>query len=302
MRIGTALSQQLAIDGITDRQARLLRTQDQLASGRRVTAPSDDPVAAAQAEKLRSREARIEAEQRAASLARQALSAADGALGDATTLLQSARDTLLAAGNATANPGDRANHAEALRQVRAQLLGVANRGDGTGGFVFGGQGATGAPIDASGTVYAAQAGTQVVGRDREDPVSLDGRENFVAIRTATGTESIFARLDAAIATLADPTTTAAAASAAAGTAIDAVDRALDRFSTTRTMVGERLRALDAHEQALENGSIEAQARLSELVDVDYARGVSEMMQHQTALDAAMKSYAQIARMTLFDYV
>jgi flagellar hook-associated protein 3 FlgL len=302
MRIGTAYAQQLAIEGITDRQARLLKTQDQLASGKRVNAPSDDPVAAAQAEKLRSREARIETEKRAASHARQALSAAEGALGDATTLLQSARDTLLAAGNGTANPGDRANHAEALRQVRAQLLSVANRGDGIGGFVFGGQGAASAPIDAAGTGYAPAAGTQVVGQQMANPVSLDGRENFVAIRNGAGTESIFARLDAAIATLADPATTPAAASGAAGTAIDAVDRALDRFSTTRTMVGERLRALDAHEQALESGSIEAQVRLSELVDVDYARGVSQMMQHQTALEAAMKSYSQIARMTLFDYV
>jgi flagellar hook-associated protein 3 FlgL len=67
------------------------------------------------------------------------------------------------------------------------------------------------------------------------------------------------------------------------------------------MVGERLRALDAHEQAVETGSIDNQSRLSELVDVDFAKVASQMVQHQTAYEAAMKSYAQIARMTLFDY-
>jgi flagellar hook-associated protein 3 FlgL len=302
MRIATAYAQQLAVDGIAERQSKLIEAQQQLASGKRVSKPSDDPMAAAQAEKLRSREARIEAEQRAATHARQMLSSADGALDDATELLQVARETLLAASNATGTPQDRAMQAEQLRQIRGQLLAVANRGDGTGGYVFGGQGALAAPVDPSGTAYLAQAGTQVVGQQQPNPVSLDGRENFVAIRTPTGTESIFERLDTAIATLSNPATTPAAAVAAAGTAISSVDRAIDRFGVTRAVVGERLRALDAHEQALTNGSIENQSRLSDLVDVDFARGASNMIQQQTSLEAALKSYAQVARMTLFDYV
>lgn len=301
MRIATAYAQQLAVDGISERQAKLIEAQQQLASGKRVSKPSDDPMAAAQAEKLRSREARIEAEQRAATHARQMLSSADGALGDATDLLQVARETLLAAANATATAQDRAMQAEQLRQIRGQLLAVANRGDGTGGYVFGGQGALSAPVDPSGTAYLAQAGTQVVGQAQQYPVSLDGRENFVAIRTPTGTESIFERLDTAIATLSNPATTPAAAAAAAGTAISAVDRAIDRFGVTRTVVGERLRGLDVHEQALASGSIENQSRLSDLVDLDFARGAGNMIQQQTSLEAALKSYAQVARMTLFDY-
>lgn len=302
MRIGTAYSQQVSIDGIAERQSRLADVQAQISSGRRVTRPSDDPVAAAEAERLRSKEARIDSEKRAATTARQMLSSADTALGDATEVLQSAREALVGAGTATAGPGDRAKYAEALRQLREQLLSIANRGDGTGGYVFGGQGTLAPPIDATGTVFAPPAGTSSVGQQQQNPVSLDGRENFTAIRTATGTESIFSRLDAVIATLSDPATTGAQAAAATGSALDAVDRSIDRLGITRTMVGERLKAIDAHERALETGSIENQSRLSELVDVDFARAISDMTQHQTALEAAMKSYAQISRMSLFDYV
>ena len=302
MRIATAYAQQIAIDGITERQSQLLDTQNQLSSGRRVNSPSDDPAAAAEAERLRSREARLGSEQRAIEQARQMLGSADGALGDATDLLQSARESLLAAGNATTGPADRAKYAEQLRQVREQLLSVANRNDGAGGFIFGGQGAVAAPIDSSGTVYTPVAGMQTVGQEMVNPVSLDGRENFTAIRTATGTESIFAQLDAAIATLSDPTATIAVSTSASNTALSAVDRALDRFSFTRTMVGERLKAIDAHEQAITTGSIDNQARLADLVDVDFAKTISAMSQHQTALEAAMKSYATISKMSLFDYV
>lgn len=302
MRIATAYAQQLAVDAITDRQARMMETQQQLGSGRRVSNPSDDPIAAAQAERLRSRESRIEAERRAASHARQMLSGADTALGEATELLQSARETLLAASTATVGPNDRAMQAEQLRQVRDRLLAVANRGDGQGGYLFGGRGALSAPFEATGTTYLAQSGQQLVGQEQPTPVTIDGRETFLAIRSTAGPESIFARIDAAIGVLASPATTSTAASAAAHTAIGAIDRAIDRFGATRTMVGERLRGLDAHEQALESGSIENQARLSALVDVDFARGASTLMQQQSALDAALKSYAQVARMTLFDYV
>ncbi|MEI7445965.1 MAG: flagellar hook-associated protein FlgL [Burkholderiales bacterium] len=302
MRIGTAYSQQMSIDGIAERQSRLADIQAQLSSGRRVNSPADDPVAAAEAERLRSKEARIDSEKRAASLAQQVLSSADSALGDANDVLQSAREALLAAGTATAGPGDRAKQAEALRQLRDQLLSIANRGDGTGGYLFGGQGALTAPIDSTGTLYTPPAGTSTVGQQQQNPVSLDGRENFTAIRTSTGTESVFSRLDAAITTLSNPATTSAQAVAIAGTTVDAVDRAMDRLSTTRTMVGERLKAIDAHTQALESGSIENQSRLSQLVDVDFAKAVSDLTQNQTALEAAMKSYAQISKMSLFDYV
>jgi flagellar hook-associated protein 3 FlgL len=302
MRIGTAFAQQIAIDAIGERQARLLEGQEQLSSGKRISKPSDDPVAAAEAERMRSRESRIEAEKRTTVFARQMLGNAESTLGDADVLLQSAREALLAATNPTLGPADRGIYAAQLRQTREQLLSVANRPDGAGGFVFGGQGTPAAPIAADGTTYAPQAGTQQLGQEMVSSVSLDGRQNFTAVRTATGTESVFAGIDAAIAALEAPGNSAAGVGPILRGVVDTVDRTVERLSVSRTMVGERLRALDAHEQALESGSIELQARLSELVDLDFAKGVSAMVQNQTTLEAAMKSYAQIARLTLFDYI
>jgi flagellar hook-associated protein 3 FlgL len=152
------------------------------------------------------------------------------------------------------------------------------------------------------TAYAPQAGTIEVGTEMSNPVSFDGRENFVAIRTAAGTESIFARLDAAIAVLEDPAAPAATVGETVRGVVDSVDRAMERLSTTRTRVGERLRAIDVHVEALERGSIAAQARLSDLVDVDMVRGLSTLAQQQQGYEAALQSYAKIARLSLFDYV
>jgi flagellar hook-associated protein 3 FlgL len=302
MRIGTAFAQQLAIDSLMEQQGKQREAYDQISSGRRVTKPSDDPVAAAEAERLRSRGVRIETEMRSTAHARQMLAGAESALGGANDVLQSVRETLLEANRPTLSAADRASHAMALRQAREQLLSVANRADGSGGFVFGGQGSSSPPIPASGTDYTPLAGTQLVGQEMANPVTLDGRENLTAVRTPTGTESIFARIDAAIAVLENPAAPTATISATVGGVIDSVDRSMDRLGSTRTMIGERLRAIDAHEQALESGSIEAQMRLSELVDIDFARAASNLAQSQTTFEAALKSYAQISRLSLFNFL
>jgi len=302
MRLGTSFAQQQAVESIQERQSQLLRAQEQVATGRRINSPSDDPVSAAEAERLRSRESRLAVELRTLSHARHLLSGAESALGDATSVLGAMRETLLAASNGAVDPADRGHYATQLREMREQLLSVANRSDGLGGFVFGGQGGVVPPIDAAGTAYAPLAGTQTLGQEVASPVTLDGRENFTAIRTPAGTESIFARLDAAVAALREPALAQTDLAATLRGVLDSIDRATDRLSTTRTVVGERLRGLDAHEQALQNGSIEAQSRLSSLVDLDFARGVSALVQHQTSYEAALKSYAQVARLSLFDYV
>lgn len=302
MRIGTIVAQQQAIEGVTERQSQLIRSQEQLSSGRRVNRPSDDPMAAAEAERLRSRDMRIQADLRAVSFARSMLLGADNALGDATSLIQSARESLLAAANGSANAGDRREFAAQLQQVRKELLSVANRGDGSGGYVFTGQGSPTA-LALAGGVDGTLAPSSLQARSSLPvPVTLDSRENFTAIRGSGGSESIFAALDTAVAALANPATTSEEAARVAGTAVEAIDRAIDRFALSRTAVGERLRAIDVHEQLLESGNVDVKTRLSELVDVDMARAVSSMVQHQTAYEAAMKSYAQIARMKLFDYL
>jgi len=217
-------------------------------------------------------------------------------------LLQNARETLLRGANATNNASDRYTIGANLSAIRDQLLAVANRSDGTGGFVFGGQGANSAPIAADGTTYNAQPGTVQVGQELSSPVSLDGRANFTASPTGAGTESIFAQLDAAIAVFKDPAATAASAAAIAQSTLGSVDRSIDRLGVTRATVGERLNAIETHLKDIENGTIDNASRMSALTDVDFAAAISNMAQNQTTVEAALKSYSTISKMSLFNFL
>lgn len=187
MRIATLNTSMQALAAIENRQADQARLQAQLSSGLRVQSPGDDPVAAAQAELARSRLAQLSQDQRANQLASSVLGAADGALGQGVSLLQSAREHLVAAGDAAYADSDRQALALQLQSLRAQLLSVANTSDGAGGFIFGGQGAAAQPFGGgSNPSYTVDAGQQRIGEGGQFAVTMDGRGAFMAIATGNG--------------------------------------------------------------------------------------------------------------------
>ncbi len=188
MRISTAQTYENSVNTLQRRQQELSRTQAQMTSGKRIDRASDDPTAAARAERALIEQARGETTLRVADASRNAMQLSESALGDATNLLQSARETLVAAGNATYQPSERRALAQQLREVRSQLLNVANQQDSNGGFLFGGQGVKAPPfIDAVGGVAFASTGGQIAGSTRERlPLSMDGEQVWLHARSGNG--------------------------------------------------------------------------------------------------------------------
>ena len=195
MRVPTLYTAQRGFTGIETRQAEMARLQAQVASGLRVQSPSDDPLAAAQAERARSQEAQAQQQHRAAQLATSVLATADGALANGINSLQRARELLVAAGDAAYNQQDRQALALELQSARDTLLQVANSGDGAGGYVFGGQGSNGAPMAGSSTpAFVGTAGVQRIGDGGRLATTVDGDATFIAIAKGNG---VFATASAA---------------------------------------------------------------------------------------------------------
>jgi flagellar hook-associated protein 3 FlgL len=188
MRLSTANSFDATVDVLQRRQADLRDAQERLASGKRVARASDDPGAAARAERALAAATRSDASQRALEASRNAMTLAEGALSDAGELLQQVRETLVAAGNASYSDAERKALAERLVALRQQLFSVANRGDGAGGYLFAGQGAGQAPfIDtAAGTQYRGVTGESVVATDETLPLALDGEAAWLRASTGNG--------------------------------------------------------------------------------------------------------------------
>ena len=188
MRIATFNAFEAGIDMLQKRQSELAQSQERLTSGKRVAKASDDPAAAARAERALAGELRADTSQRAVEASRNAMSLTETALGDADDLLQQAREALVASGNASYSDAERSALAQKLKGIRDQLLSVANRSDGAGNYLFAGQGTTVAPfLDGPGGVsYQAVAGQQRTDATTNLPLSLDGQAMWLQARTGNG--------------------------------------------------------------------------------------------------------------------
>ena len=188
MRVSTANAYDTSLEALGKRQQSLSDAQLQLTTGKRVNRASDDPAAAAQAERALSKSARAEASQRAAESSRTMMTLTESAMGEAGELLQQVREALVASGNATNDDAGRQGFAQKIESLRDQLFSVANRSDGAAGFLFGGQGSSQPPfVDAAGGVqFRGTSGEISAAGDDPLPLSADGRSVWLAARTGNG--------------------------------------------------------------------------------------------------------------------
>jgi flagellar hook-associated protein 3 FlgL len=188
MRITTANAYESTVDNLQRRQQDLQLAQERMTSGKRVARASDDPTAAARAERALATSARALADQRGLEASRNAMQQAEGALGTATEVMQQVRELVVAAGNGSYTDAERANLAARIRGLREQLLALANRGDGAGGYLFGAQGSAQPPfVDGIGGVSFRGAGGQAEVRSSDLlPMTLDGATAWLSARSGNG--------------------------------------------------------------------------------------------------------------------
>lgn len=173
-------------------QAALFRTQDQIATGRRVRTPADDPVAAARALEVEQSQAINEQYMRNGDTAQTALGLSENALTSVTRLIQDAKVLGVNAGNAALSEQELDSIGNELRSLYQELLGLANSTDGNGLYLFSGYQGDVQPFaeTAPGSVqYLGDQGQRLiqVSASRQVPVSDAGSEIFQLIKNGNGT-------------------------------------------------------------------------------------------------------------------
>lgn len=125
-----------ALQNIQARQNSLSSLQENLTTGKKITRPSDDPTGSAAAERALTRLSRIATDQRALDSQRNTIATAESTLADVTSTLQSIRELVVSAGNASQTSDDRKTVAAQLSGLRDQVLALANTKDSNGMPLF----------------------------------------------------------------------------------------------------------------------------------------------------------------------
>lgn len=172
---------------ISDLQVSLNRTQQQIASGRKILTPSDDPVGSARALVVSQADAVNDQFAVNRKSATNTLSMAESTLSGVTTVLQNVKTRIVSAGNGILTDTERGFIANELQGDLQQLLGFANASDGTEGYLFSGFSAS-APYTQTqaGATYSGDQGQKLLQVDtsRQIPLSDVGPAIFGNIRTS----------------------------------------------------------------------------------------------------------------------
>ncbi|HET9821286.1 MAG TPA: flagellar hook-associated protein FlgL [Burkholderiaceae bacterium] len=159
----------------------------------------------------------------------------------------------------------------------------------------------GAPTALAGVPFVSGQAIEIDGMSFTVSGAPTAADSF-EVRLATPTQSVFDTLDRAIAELRTPLRSSASVTQGVQGGLAALDASLGALQTLRGRVGELLNRTDMVEGRIAGQKQVAQTERSNAEDLDMVQAISDFQNQQTGYDAALKSYASVQRMSLFDHL
>ena len=300
MRISTNTLYQNGISKISSLQAEQSKLQQQIASGRRILEPSDDPLAASRVLQLSQAQSLNTQYANNRKIAITHLSGQDISLASINELLTTTQTTLVGAAG-TLTTTQKTVLATQLSGALETLLGLANTQDAAGNYMYAGFQNRAKPFTATatGATYNGDSNQQLLQVDGQRQMAVNALGNSVF--QANGND-VFTTYKNIIGILNNPASTDAAIATAVASAISSIKDANSNVALVRSSVGSKLNEIDALNDVGTSRDIQYAQSLSSLQDLDYAQALSDVAQKQTILEAAQKSFVKITSLSLFDFI
>src|SRR5262245_25725593 len=267
-------SAQRSLSALRSRQAELT---NQISSGSKIAAPSDDPVAAARLTRLASQASRTADYRSTIDTVRSDIRLSESSLAEASELMVRAKELALQGANGSLTAEDRRMLAGEVAALQQQFVSTANA-RGSRGFLFSGNRTDIAALSQTGAYQGDAAEHEVeISPGVTTAVTVTGSEAF----TAAGGVDAFASLAAL--------RTALESDDAQGVADTLGDIEASRAQIVRVQAksGLIMNRLDSAAEARSVTARELERRRSELGDVDPFKALSELNQLSTTLEQAI---------------
>lgn len=191
MRISTVTMFEQSMTSMNRQQGEFMKVGQQIASGRRVVNPSDDPQAASRAVRVSQAQAVTQQYTDARVSARNALSQQESILNSVSDAITSAKTLMVQASNGTLSNADRDSVASELRGIYETVIGQANATDGNGRYLFGGYQDSSEPfvrLPGGAVNYVGDNNTreQRIDASRLMPVADTGEAIFRSVHAGAG--------------------------------------------------------------------------------------------------------------------
>ena len=276
-------------------QGRMDQLQNQMASGHRISRPSDDPVGIENALRIKSSISAVEQWKNNASEGLAYMNTVDSTLGDLTAMLQRVRELAIQGANDSLSADDKAKVAEEVTQIAEQIKMLANTKIGSK-YIFGGT-ANVEPYFKTGDIWVGSNDVVEfeVGNNLSLPISVNGRTLFGV--QADGSVGMFATLKKLNDALKNP-----AGAADIQAAIGELDAHIDMVLNKRAELGARVNRMNSLYEQLDSTSLNLQQALSDIMDADMAQTITEFKNQENVYRAALAVGAKIIQPSLVDFM
>lgn len=299
MQVSTKIFNKQSVETFSDLTGQIQKKQEQVASGKELTRPSDDPVRAARVITVREQRAQNEQYLRNIDISFVKLSLTESALEQAGNLSTRAYELAIQARSET-NADSRKVLAIEIRGIRDSLRDIANATDASGRSIFGGFKTGAAPfvLDSTGnTTFEGDRGTHAVriSPTLELQTTVDGSSVFERVPSeAGGFRSIFSMLDSMVEDL--------EAAEAENLPIDDMRNAVAHFADQRALVGAQMNKAQNQRNSLESQNLILTENIGEMEDADLGKIVTDLQNLLVNKEVAQKAFSMISQLNLFDMI
>ncbi|MFI3275583.1 flagellar hook-associated protein FlgL [Vibrio sp.] len=298
MRVSTNQYSQMMSSSLNNNSLGLNKLMQQMATGKRVLLPSDDPMAATRSMSLGRQQAAIGQYQSNIDSADLALKSQETYLSNSTDVMLQIRDLMLWAGNDTNGPDEREAIASELEQLQDTLVSLINAKDENGKYIFSGNEVNTKPLDKDedgNWVYNGDDGVRevVIGDGVTIKLNVNAGDIFFS-----GETNLFDQLDSLITELRDPDFNLED-SDVIEQSLNTLDEALGLVTGEITNLGVRQNTLTTMSDGHSEVELFNNQLIGQLEDLDYADAMLEFNNYLLALQATQATYMNTANMSLF---
>jgi flagellar hook-associated protein 3 FlgL len=280
---------------------RMTEYQSQLATGKKIQLPSDNPVVAARALKLRTDFSQIEQYKKNAKDALSWLETTESSLVNAGEVLQRARELAVQASSGTNTKDDTMKILEEAEQLENQLVSISNSTY-AGRYVF-----SGYKTDRK---LMGDGGAFEIDVDNSEEIVYDiGIGDSIIVNAPGGI--LFNMGDSAVAgnkgKLMDDfdyfeQALKSGEQANINKAIEAIDMNLENVLKVRADIGARTNRIELTQNRLEADTVNFTKLMSENEDVDIAQTILNLKSEENVYKASLAGGARIIMPTLLDFI
>ncbi|MGB9792952.1 MAG: flagellar hook-associated protein FlgL [Thermacetogeniaceae bacterium] len=313
MRVTNTMMANNLLRNLWANMERLQEYQDQLASGKKIRRPSDDPVRATSSLKLRSSLGEIEQYSKNVEDAKTWLEVTDSALTNAIEVLQTARERAVAGANGTLPQESREAIAQEVAQLRDQLMQIANTNVG-GRYIFGGTQTTKPPVgDGYQPVYWDGSSWKETGnwQGNEESVEYEIAAGVkVTVNTLgnklfhgyTENDTLRGGAIAVLNELAKALEDRSKSGADISKWIGEIDLVLDKFIEEQGKLGAIENRMEMTANRILQQQIQQTDLLSQAEDADVAEAIINLKNQENAYRTTLAAGARIILPTLIDFL